>query len=384
MKISYGKQFLDNKDYKFVLSSLKKPLLSGGQQITKFEEKIKKFLKTKQVLACSSGTAGLHMAFYSLNIKKNDIIIMPTINFVASYNIASQYSSKIFFADVDPISGQMTAKTLIECIKKNKIKKIRVLLTMYLGGDTNNLSDFINLKKKYKFILIEDACHAFGSKYSYRKKVYNVGNCKYSDICVFSFHPLKSITTGEGGAVVSKNLKIFNKMKLFRSHGIKRDKKKYWSYDVIINGLNYRISDINCSLGISQLEKLKKFISKRRLIANKYINQLKKNSLIDLPKQKMLSNSSWHLFIISINFRKLKQNKDKFFKFMNDNEIYPQYHYVPLYKFSILKKKKINFKGSEYYYNNAVSLPIYYKLTHREQNKVIKKIGEFLKLNEKK
>ena len=304
MKISYGKQFLDNEDYKFVLNSLKSPFLSGGRNIIDFEDKIKKYLKTKYVLSCSSGTAGLHMAFNALNIKKNDIIIMPVINFVACYNIASKYSSKIFFADVDPITGQMTGKTINECIKKNKIKKIRVLVSMYLGGDAKNLIDFINLKKKYNFILVEDACHAFGSKYEYNKKIYKVGNCRHSDICIFfSFHPLKSITTGEGGAVVTNNRKIFDAMKLFRSHGIKRDKKKYWSYDVSISGLNYRISDINCALGISQLEKLEKFIQKRKSIANKYFNDLKSNSLIQLPSQNVPSNSSWHLFIISINFK---------------------------------------------------------------------------------
>jgi dTDP-4-amino-4,6-dideoxygalactose transaminase len=384
MKIPYGKQYLDKKDYKHVVNSLKKPLLSGGIFIEKFENKISKFLKVKNVVACSSGTAALHMSFHSINLCEGDVVVMPAINFISSYNIAKLFKAKIFLADVNPLSGQMTPETLVECIKKNKLKKIKAIVTMYLGGNVIDLKKFYDLKKKYKAFLIEDACHAFGSKYKFNNKFLKIGSCYHSDICIFSFHPLKAFTTGEGGAVTTNDKKIYQNLKLFRSHGIKRDKKKYWEYDVVKNGLNYRISDINCSLGISQLNKINNFLSKRKKIAKSYIEKIKEYSSIKLPEIKNITLNSWHLFIISIDFKKFKVDKDFFFNWMNSFNIYPQYHYIPIYKFSIYEGNKLNFKGSEFYYRNSISLPIYYRLTLTEQKKILNRLKFFCDLYEKK
>ena len=177
---------------------------------------------------------------------------MPSINFISSYNLCSTLEAKIYLIDTDPVTGQISYESVLNCIKKNKIKKIKIIITMYLGGYVSDNIKIFNLKKKYKFLMIEDACHALGSEYLHKNKKFRMGCCKHSDMSVFSLHPLKTITSGEGG-IISTNNKILNdKLKIFRSHGIIRNKKKHWDYQIKLSGFNYRLSDINCALGLSQ------------------------------------------------------------------------------------------------------------------------------------
>ena len=178
---------------------------------------------------------------------------MPAINFVAIYNLCKLIGAKIFLADVSPDTGQMTPGSLLNCIKKNKIKKIKAIVTMYLGGYPQNVNEFYKIKKIYKCYLIEDACHALGAKYKVGKDVFNIGSCAHSDFCVFSLHPVKTITSGEGGLVTTNNQSFSKKIKLLRSHGI--IKSSHWKYDIKFPALNYRLSDINCALSLSQLKK---------------------------------------------------------------------------------------------------------------------------------
>ena len=253
--IPYGRQYIDQSDINLVSTSLKQDMITTGNYVKKFENKTSKFLKAKYTLSCNSGTAALHLAFCAVGLKKNDVIIMPAVNFIAAFNMASNLGANIYLADVDSATGQMTPKTLINCINKYKLTKVKVILTMYMGGFPENVFDFFKIKKKYKCILIEDACHAFGAKYYAQDVQYKIGSCNHSDISIFSFHPLKPITTGEGGLLSTNSKKFYNLAKIFRSHGIIKNKKKYWEYDVIKSGYNYRLSDINCALGISQLKK---------------------------------------------------------------------------------------------------------------------------------
>lgn len=377
-KIPYGKQHIDQEDIKYVSSALQKDLITTGDSVKKFEKKIVDFLKCKFVTACNSGTAGLHLAFASLGISKNDIIIMPAINFVASLNIASNFGAKVFLADVDKISGQMTPQTVLECIKINKIKNLKLLITMYLGGHPLNVVEFFKLKKKLKCFLIEDACHALGSHYLFKKKKYMIGSCKHSDLSVFSTHPIKSITTGEGGFIATNNKFFYKKMLTMRSHGIVKSKIKNknfgsWYYDVVTSGFNYRISDINCALGISQLKKINLFLKKRNSILNFYVSKInnfkKVISIFTVTDSKNFSSN--HLVIANINFTKLKINKKKLFEYLKKANIFPQVNYIPLYKFTIYKHLDVHgFKGAEEYYKNSMSLPIYYTIKKSDIRKV--------------
>ena len=267
--IPYGKQYIDTNDIKMVSETLKKDKITTGPLIEKFENTIKSYTKSKFALSCNSGTSALYLAFQSLGLKKNDIVVMPTINFVSSYNIAKLFQAKVYLADVDPLTGQMTPEEVIKCCKKFKIKKIKILLIMYNGGYPQNSYLFQKFKKVYGCYIVEDSCHALGATYKFRKKKYKIGSCAHSDIATFSFHPLKSITTGEGGAITTNVRKIYDKLITLRSIGIKRS-NKHWNYNVTELGLNFRLSDIQCALGISQFKKLKIFIRKRKKISQIY------------------------------------------------------------------------------------------------------------------
>jgi dTDP-4-amino-4,6-dideoxygalactose transaminase len=378
--IPYGRQYIDSQDIRFVSKALKEDLLTTGRYVKKFERRISKFFKVKYAASCNSGTSALHLALTAINLKEDDVIIMPAINFIAVYNMARLMNAKIFLADVNPLTGQMTPETLLNCIKVNKLKKIKAIVTMYLGGHPENVIEFYNIKKKFNCYLVEDACHALGSKYLYNKKYFRIGCCKHSDIATFSLHPVKTITSGEGGLVTTNNKTLYKRIVSSRSHGICKNKNFHWKYNINESGFNYRLSDISCALGLSQLNKINKFVSYRKKIFNIYRSGLyKNNNLINFPYYKQ-KKSSYHLFLISINFKRIKSNKDKLLKFLKKNNIFCQYHYIPIYKFKLFNKN-VNlefYRGSEDYYKNIISLPIFYNLNFNSQKKIINKIKIFL------
>ena len=373
--IPYGKQYIEKSDIAAVTEALKKDKVTTGPYVKKFEKKISQFVKSKYSTVCSSGTAALYLAFQSINLKKNDVIIMPCITFVSSYSIAKMFGAKVYLADVDPNNGQMTPNDVIDCCKKYKIKKLKLIVPMYHGGYPVNAINFKKLKKKFNCYIIEDACHAFGSTYKSNNKTFKIGSCKHADISTFSFHPLKSITTGEGGAVTTNSKKIYNKLEIYRSIGIKRS-KEHWKYDIIEPSLNFRLSDIQCALGISQLTKINKFIKKREQIAKLY-NKFLKNNKIEVIKYDKNLKSAYHLYLLKIKNFNLRK-KDNFLKFMKKKKIYIQYHYIPIYKFKVFKDKFIG-KNAKYFYEHTVSLPIYFELSRKKQKYVINSILSFFR-----
>lgn len=369
--IPYGKHTISVKDKKFVLKSLGDDLITSGNYVKSFEAELSKFLKVNYALSCSSGTSAIHLALLSLNVKKGDSIVIPSINFIAAYNMSRLLGAKVYLADVDPILGQMTPRNLLNCIKLNKIKNLKVVFTMYLGGYPKNIIEFYNIKKKYKFYIIEDACHALGAKYLDNQKNWkHIGSCRHSDICVFSLHPLKTITSGEGGVLTTNNKNIYNKIKILRSHGIQRT-KFHWIYNVKYNGFNYRLSDINCALGLSQLKRIKNFILKRKKIYNLY-NKLffSLKNVININCFLENVQPAYHLYLLNINFKKLNISKNNFIKLLLKKKIYVQQHYIPIYKFKKIYKEKFlekNFLGAINYFNSTISLPIFVDLSKRQQ-----------------
>jgi len=252
---------------------------------------------------------------------------------------------------------------------------------LYLVGYSENVIEFYKIKKKLNCYLIEDACHAMGAKYFYKNKYLNVGCCYHSDISTFSLHPVKTITAGEGGVITTNNKSIFERIITLRSYGIKKNNRFHWKYDISVAGFNYRLSDINCALAHSQLKKIEKFINYRKKIFNFYKKNLEKiNNFINFPNYNKI-RPSYHLFLISINFNKINSSKDKFLKFLKKNNIFCQYHYIPIYKFKLFSQKpNLNFyRGTEFYYKNTVSLPIFYNLNIKLQKIIINKINFFLK-----
>ena len=381
-KIFYGRQSISNNDIKSVKRSLERKTLTQGSLVSKLENNFRKYLGSKYALVCSSGTAALHLSLLSIGIKKNDIIIMPSINFIAVYNLSISLGAKVILVDVDPLTGQMIVDKVLSSINSKNKDRIKAIVTMNLGGYPENIKKFFNIKKKFGFYLIEDACHALGSKFEFNNKLKKIGSCKYADISTFSLHPLKVITSGEGGVISTNNRFLAKKIEILRSHGLKKNKKYYWKYTHEDFGYNYRLSEINCSLAISQLSKIEVFIKKRKKIAQYYVKNLTPlKKFITIPNYNNFNLSSFHLFVIHINLKNLKGSKDNFFKFLNKKNIYPQYHYMPIYR--IVKNIKFNlnkFRNTEKYYKTAVSIPIYYDLTFKDQDHVIKSIKKYINI----
>ncbi len=372
--IPYGRQYIDKKDINAVSKVLKNDIITSGNQVLTFEKKLNKYLKSKYSSVCNSGTSAIYLSLLSINLKKNDIIIMPAINFISSFNIAKTIGAKIYLADVDRITGQMTPEHVEECCKKFKIKKAKAIIVMYNGGYPHNAEKFLKFKKKLSCFIIEDACHALGASYRYKNSFKKIGSCSHSDICTFSLHPLKTITSGEGGVVTTNSKYLDEKIKMYRSLGIRRLNNNNWQYDVSLCGFNFRLNEFQSALGISQLSKINLFVKRRKEIAKIYDNELKKVKKINIPKYNTNLIPSYHLYLINSNFS--HNEKNKFFNFMKKKKIMIQYHYIPIYKFSNFKGKYIG-KNAEIYFKSTVSLPIYYELSRTKQNYVINKLKEF-------
>jgi dTDP-4-amino-4,6-dideoxygalactose transaminase len=315
----------------------------------------------------------------SLNLSKGDYLWTTPISFVASANCALYCGAKVDFVDIDINTFNISIDELEKKLKitpKNKLPKIIILV--HLSGHPIDLVRVKKLSLKYKFKIIEDASHAVGSFYKQER----IGNCKYSDICIFSFHPVKIITTGEGGSILTNSKKIFNRVTILRSHGIVKNikfKSNPWHYDQKYLGYNYRMNDIEAALGISQLSRLDKFVMKRNKISLLYKYYLDKKKIKFqslLPETK----SSMHLFVIRVN----KQDREKIYYNLKKKGINTNLHYIPIYRHSFYKKfaiSKKKFKNAEIYYKEAISLPLYFDLKKSDQLKIIKIINNTLSKN---
>ena len=379
--IPYSKQSLDKKDILSVNNVLKSNYLTKGSITTKFENEIKKFCGAKYVSACINASSALILACRSLEIKKNDIVWTTINTFIATATCAIHCEAKVDFVDIDLKNYNIS---LIKLEKKlraaKKTKKLpKAIIVVHLAGNPVHMKKIKKLSKIYNFFIIEDASHAFGAQY-YKSKI---GDCAYSDICVFSFHPVKNITTAEGGALTTNNNKIYNKILNLRENGVKMKFSKTHPnfYDVIDLGYNFRINEINSSLGISQIKKTKKFIHKKKLLVKRYISKFKGKSII-LPEIKKNFESSWHLFILRLDKNKIKKNKKQLVDFLKTKNIYVTTHYIPLNMFSYFKNKSksTEFKNAKIYYDNSISIPLYPQMSIKEQNYVCNNIIKFLKI----
>ncbi len=378
--IPYGKHNINAADIKSVTKVLKSDFITQGKQIEIFEKKIKKYLGVRFAVAVSSCSAGLHLAAKAINLKKGNVMLTSPITFCSTANAALHCGAKVEFADVDYETGNIS----IESIKKKlKKKRIKALFPVHFGGLPCKMKEIRKLSKKNNFYIIEDAAHALGSKYDDGTKV---GSCKYSDMAVFSFHPVKSITTGEGGIITTNNKSLYEKLIKLRSHGIEKNFKKFlnskakkfpWYYEVHHLSNHYRLTDFQCVLGSSQLNRLNSFINKRRQIAAYYDRVFKNNKNL-IPLQNFQRHySSNHLYILRINFKKIKKSRTEIMNLLRKKGIITQVHYIPLIlqKIYDYKFKKSNFKNTLNLYDSILSIPIYFDLKKKDQIKVINEIN---------
>jgi len=303
--LPYSRQNIDSSDIKNVIQVLKSDFITQGPNINRFEKEFAKYVGAKYAVSCATGTAALHLSCLALGINSNSRLATTSITFVASANCGEFLGANIYLADIDKDTYCMSPTSLEKLVKKNKIDFV---ILIHMAGHSSDMEKILKLKKKYNFKIIEDSCHALGGKYNNHK----IGSCKYSDISTFSFHPVKPITTGEGGMITTNDKKIYEQLLIYRTHGIIKDQKKFlnkknafdkknvnrWYYEMIDLGYNYRLTDIQSALGLSQLKKLDKFTFKRNNIAKKYNEAFKKNKYIITPKIKKNVEHAYNLYTI--------------------------------------------------------------------------------------
>tara|TARA_B100000029_G_scaffold32317_1_gene30890 strand:- start:1140 stop:2309 length:1170 start_codon:yes stop_codon:yes gene_type:complete len=383
--LKYSTQTISKKDIISVSKVLKSELITQGPKTTIFENKIKKLAGSKFVLTVNSGSSALLLACQALALKPGDLFWTVPNSFVATANCGILSGLKVDFVDIDPATWNISLEKLEKKLRiaKKKKKVPKLIIIVHLGGLPADPVKLKKLSKKYKFKIIEDASHAFGAKYYSRK----VGCSKWSDITVFSFHPVKTITTGEGGCCTTNEKKYYEKLRSLRNNGIVKEKKNFkffnvgpWYYEQQSIGYNFRMSDIQSALGISQISNLNSFLKKRNKIAKFY--QANLGSLpINFQQVKKDFYSSYHLFIIKLDIEYKKLHKE-FFNYLRSKKIYVNLHYLPIHLHPFYRKfgfKKNQFPISEEYSETAISIPIYPNLKKKEQIKIINYIKAFFK-----
>ena len=373
--IPYGRQDITQADINSVIKVLQSDFLTQGPQVPKFEKVVSQYCNVKYALATNSATSALHLACLSLGLNNNDWLWTTSITFVASANCGLYCGAKVDFVDVNPATYNLCPEALKKkLIKAKELGKLpKIVIPVHLCGQSCDMKSIYELSKEYGFKIIEDASHAIGGKYLNEP----IGNCKYSDITVFSFHPVKIITTGEGGMALTNNNKLFKRMSLLRSHGITRDPSQMtkqadgdWYYQQIELGYNYRMTDIQAALGVSQLKRLDDYVSRRHELYTRY-NELLKGFPLVIPYQYSDGYSAFHLYIIRL------KNRDKHkqvFEYLRKNGIGVNLHYIPVYHqpyYEAMGFKKGYCLEAENYYNEAISLPMYATLSEVEQDKVV-------------
>lgn len=385
--IPYGKQDISKEDIDAVINVLKSDFLTQGPVVPMFEDALASYVGSKYCTLANSSTSALHISCLALGVGKGDFVWTSPNTFVASANCARLCGANVDFVDIDQSSFNISTKSLEEKLIKAKVSGClpKVVIPVHMAGQSCNMKRIFELSKEYGFKIIEDASHALGAEYCDKK----VGSCEYSHIAVFSFHPVKMITSGEGGAAVTNNADINKKLKQFRSHGITSDKKDFegipsnelWNYQQLNLGLNYRMTDIHAALGLNQLKRIDEFVEKRRNIALFYDSTFK-NSKIKIPHRANYAKSSFHLYIIQWDLAKVKKTSKYFFTMLRNRGIMVNFHYIPVY----LQPYYLNqgFKRghcpiAEAYFMNSLSIPIFTKITKEELEIVSREIKSLIK-----
>jgi len=376
--IPYGKQNISEEDITAVVNVLNSDYLTQGQIVPDFEKAVSKYVGVKYGVAVNSATSALHIACLALNVTKGDIVWTTPISFVASSNCALYCGATIDFVDIEEETFNMSVISLEIKLKEAKIsgKLPKVVIPVHLCGHSCDMKKIFDLSIEFGFNIIEDASHAIGGAYLGTK----VGSCKYSNITIFSFHPVKIITTGEGGMAMTNDLKLLEKLQRLRSHGITRNASEMtnypdgpWYYQQIELGYNYRMTDIQAALGLSQLKKIDDFVKTRNKIASWYDNSLKNYTGIEIPKRRDDTYSAFHLYVIRVT-NDNSSSQLSIFERLRANGIFVNLHYIPIYRHPYYHNMGFdfnNFPFSEKYYKEAITLPIYPGLTEKDIETVV-------------
>lgn len=370
--ISYGRQSLDEEDIQAVIDTLRSPNLTQGPKIAEFERAIADYVETKYAVAFCNGTAALHGACYAAGIGEGDEVITTPITFAASANCVRYVGGTVVFADIDETTYNIDPNE----IRKNITRQTKAIIPVDFTGQPVDIAEIMSIANEHNLVVIEDGAHSLGAKYKGRK----VGTTAH--MTMFSFHPVKPITTGEGGIIVTDNEEYYKKLLKFRSHGIEQvpysSEKGGWYYEMTELGYNYRMTDLQAALGVSQLKKLDSFIARRQEIAAIYTEAFKDVKGITIPKQLADTESGWHLYMVQLENTERKQVFDE----MRAANIGVHVHYIPVYwhpYYRDLGYEKGLCPVAETWYEKALTLPVHPELTNDEIEKIIQTLKEVIK-----
>ena len=399
--IPYGKHFIDEKDIRSVVDTLKNGMLTQGPKVKEFENKVATYVGSKYAVAVANGTAALHLACLALGLNKGAKVITSPNTFVATSNSILYLGAKPVFLDIDKETLNINLNILEQAILDTK--NIEAILPVHFAGFPCNMKKIKNIASKYNLSIIEDASHALGATYDDGSMV---GNCRYSKMTTFSFHPVKGIAAGEGGMITTNDKELYLKLLLLRSHGITKgnfefpgmskldnsliNKKegiengdlKRWYYEMQYLGFNYRITDIQCALACSQMDKINLFINRRKQLVRQYDQAFKDSKKINLFQINGREQSSHHIYVISINFKSIGLTRNQFMQKLANKGIGTQVHYIPVVThpyYNNLGHSIKKYTETEKYYENALTIPLYYGLSNKDQKFVISSIKEILK-----
>lgn len=373
--IPYGRQEITKADIDAVVDVLQSDFLTQGPQVPAFEEKVQKYCGVNYAIAVNSATSALHVACLALGVQAGDVIWTSPVTFVASANCALYCGATVDFVDINPQTYNMDVDLLEQKLKQAK-QLPKVVIAVHLCGQPCDMKRIHELSQQYGFKVIEDASHAIGGRY----RGTPVGRCEYSDITVFSFHPVKIITTAEGGMSLTNDSSLANKMRLLRSHGITRDPLEMthepdgsWYYQQIDLGFNYRMTELQAALGLSQMERLNEYVERRHQLAQRYNELLAKVPVI-IPHQLENTYSGLHLYVIRLQLDKISKTHRQVFEELRQRGIGVNLHYIPVHLqpyYQAMGFKKGDYPEAEQYYAEAISLPMYPTMTVAQQNEVV-------------
>ena len=385
MMIPYGKQDISAEDIAAVSEVLRSDFLTQGPVVPRFEEAVAEAAKAKYGVAVNSATSALHIACLALGVGPGDRVWTSPVTFVASANCALYCGADISFVDIDPDTYNLCPKALEQklIVANDEGTLPKVIIPVHLTGQSCDMEAIAALARQYDIRVIEDASHAIGADYAGDA----VGSCRFSDITVFSFHPVKIVTTAEGGVAVTNNLQLAERMQRLRSHGITRDPELMtkapdgaWYYQQIELGFNYRMTEMQAALGLSQMQRLSLFVKRRRGLAKRY-NELLSDLPVTLPQQLADSASSWHLYIVRFHLEKIEKTHSQIFDECRAAGIGVNLHYIPIHLqpyYSDLGFKQGDYPAAEAYYANAISIPLFHSMTDAQQDEVVRVVKEIV------
>lgn len=382
--LPYGRQCIDDDDVATVVDALKSDWLTTGPAVEAFEAELAKRVGAQYAVSCSSGTAALHLAALALGLGDGDRVAVPTMTFLATANAARYVGAEVAFTDVDPETGLMGADHLLDALGRHD--DIKAVFPVHLNGPSVDMAAVSKIARARGLYIVEDGCHALGTP--------GVGACEHSDMTVFSFHPVKTVAMGEGGAITTNDETLYKRLKQFRSHGMVRDIESLseldqaldgegavnpWYHEMHELGFNYRASDINCALGLSQLRKLDQFVARRQALLARYRELLVPLAPMVLPP--VDADAAWHLCAVRIDFAKAGISRAAMMNELRNQGIGTQVHYLPVHRQPYYRQRygELSLAGADTYYKRALSLPLFFDMIDGDVERVVTVISTILK-----